>query len=67
MIYSDAENERWWKGLTKGDQEELLETMHFKASTPGFRDFVQSVWDRWKANVTLSPKELAALRKWDKI
>lgn len=66
MIYTDQENLLWWKGLSEGEQHDLFELMESKATSPGFVDFVQSVRDRWDAGVTLSAKELAAIRKWDR-
>ena len=66
MIYSDEENFRWWKGLTKSDQEDLLIRMHDNANSSGYASFASSLQDQWRNNVTLTAKQVAAIRKWDR-
>lgn len=64
MIYTDEENKRWWAGLTKYGQEELFNIMRENAKTPGYADFTLSIYEQWKNGVTLSGKQIAAIRKW---
>lgn len=63
MVYSDDENKRWWEGLGKTGQAEILGLMLEK--TEG-SDFAFSLSVQYQSGKALSPKQLAAIRKWDK-
>jgi hypothetical protein len=61
MVYSDAENARWWADLSKQDRAEILATMIEKATDPSFALSLSRQYDQRK---DFSPKQLAAIRKW---
>lgn len=61
MIYTDEELRRWWAGLSKRDQIELLATMTVKME---YSAFAQSLSLQYSKGREFSPKQLAAIRKW---
>lgn len=66
MIYTDDENKRWWSGLTKLDQGELIEKIIEKAFNSGVKSWAESVMNIWERGGDLDSKTLASLRKWDR-
>jgi hypothetical protein len=66
MIYSDAENKRWWDGMPKHDQAKLLQTILDKATTPGVKDWAELLIHVHQQGGALTPKNLASIRKWSK-
>lgn len=62
MIYSDSENKSWWDKLSKFEKTELFEKMKEKARDPSF---AQSLEKQWVEGRALSPKQIAALRRWE--
>lgn len=65
MVHTDEENKRWWKSLTKYDQEEILQTMVEKGSG-SFREMAESFVDQFERGRDFTPKQLVVIRKWDK-
>lgn len=64
MIHSDAENVRWWKGLTKRDQDDLLDLIWSKAASEHLQSAVLRIKDMQPTSLGPSPKDLALVRKW---
>lgn len=62
MIYGDEENKRWWEGLTHPERMEILGTMADKAHSP---EFALSLAKWYEDGKRFSPKQLAAIRKWE--
>jgi hypothetical protein len=62
MEYTDQELINWWIGLSRGDQLFLLELMCEKM-TEG--TFAQTLMNMYKMKIAFSPKQIAAIRKWD--
>ena len=62
MEYTDNELLNWWASLTKDDQSYLLETMCEKMEGT----FAHSLKNMFDLGLTFSPKQIAAIRKWDR-
>lgn len=62
MIYTDEENKRWWEGLSNTARIELFDVIEQK--TGGDSQFLKSIDEQWARGEKLTPKQLAALRKW---
>jgi hypothetical protein len=63
MIYSNEELLRWWKGLAKSAQLDLLARMVDRMSDPTFALSLVAQYERGK---DFTPNQLAAIRKWDR-
>ena len=65
MEYTEEELKRWWEKLAKHDRTEILATMADKGN-----DFVREMAFSFARLIehgrALSPKQLAAVRKWAK-
>lgn len=61
MLYSDEELKRWWAGLSKQAQLELLAVMLDKMN---HSDFAMSLASQYSRGFSFSPKQLAVIRKW---
>lgn len=61
MIFTDAENEAWWRKLSEGERLEILATMVEKMTHSEFAMGLAKQYDR---TMSFSPKQLAAIRKW---
>lgn len=66
LIYTYEENLRWWNGLSKQAQSELLDKILEKANSPGVKKWAESLVELWERGSTLTEKNLASLRKWDR-
>jgi hypothetical protein len=66
MIYTDSENRRWWDGLTKKEQTDLLELIVEKATTPKVNDWAETLLHIHNHGGKLTDKNLASIRKWAK-
>jgi len=67
MEYSNDENRRWWDNLTKTDQLDILATMVEKTGKQdsSFTDsFAVSLTKQYERGQFFSPRQLAAIRKW---
>lgn len=65
ILYSDAENRRWWNGLTKADQSDLLGKIVEKANSDYVRQWAEATLELWERGSFLTDKVLASIRKWD--
>lgn len=63
MEYTDQQLIDWWVGLTRGDQLFLLELMVEKM-TEG--TFAQTLLNMYNMKIAFSPRQLGAIRKWDR-
>lgn len=64
MEYSDAENIRWWQGLTKGDRLALITEIAEKATSARVADSTCRAIEAIKANQVPEPRDIAQIRKW---
>jgi hypothetical protein len=63
MEYTDQELLNWWVGLTKSDQRFLIETMVEKMEN---KEFPENLLKMYDSGLTFSPKQIGAIRKWDR-
>ena len=63
MIYSDGELRRWWAEKSKLEKAELLGLMIEKSSSP---NFALSLSRQVESGAELTPKQLQAVRKWER-
>lgn len=63
MTYTDEELKRWWDGLGHSGQAGLLGHMLSQSSNT---DFAASLCRQYADGKPFSPKQLAAIRKWDR-
>lgn len=61
MIETDMELKAWWRNLSEVERNEIFETMEEKSENP---DFAQSLKNWWTSKKWLSPKQIAAIKKW---
>lgn len=61
MIYTDEQLKRWWSGLSKQDQREILGTMCDKMA---HKDFALSLSRQYQQGKEFSPSQLHHIRKW---
>jgi hypothetical protein len=64
MEYGDEELKRWWDHLAQHEKVELFAVMVDRSRTGESRAFAESLCDQWARGRVLSPKQLAAIRKW---
>jgi hypothetical protein len=64
VIYSDAENKRWWEGLGKTGQAELFDRIIETATSTLYVAAVNSMKARWEKGQDPSVSALISLRKW---
>lgn len=62
MIYSDEELKRWWAGLGERGRLDVLATMIEKMEHSDFALSLASQYEQRRRE--LSPKQIAAIRKW---
>jgi hypothetical protein len=60
MIYSDAELVRWWAGLSKFCQAQIMATILER----GDRHYADPLVNQYHAGKEFTPKQLASIRKW---
>lgn len=65
MQYTQTQNERWWQSLTHIDRQTILDTMLERASSDGFRQYVESIQSLHDEGKKLSDSQLASIRKWE--
>lgn len=63
MMHTDEEIKRWWASLSKTRQAEILGTMVDKAYDP---KFALSLSKQYEEGREFSPKQLDAIKKWDR-
>lgn len=63
MEYSDEELKRWWNGVSKSEQMEILATMIELMYNPAF---AISLSKQYETGRPFSAKQIAAIRKWEK-
>lgn len=66
MIYSDAENQRWWETLTRQDRHEILETISGNAKSPSVIQWLATLCMKLQANLPPTSIDLVKLRQWAK-
>lgn len=66
MIYTEEENLRWWNGLAKTRQGEIIESVIANANSRWVSQWAESVMEIWGRDGSLTLKDLASLRKWDR-
>lgn len=59
--YTDHELKNWWARLSHAERNEILGVMMERGRDP---DFGASLADQYNRGRELSPKQLAAIRKW---
>ncbi len=64
MIYTDEENKAWWASLTHTDKTVYLSRMVKEAGSIEYKGFANSLKSQFEERGTLSPKQIAAVRKW---
>ena len=66
MLYTDAENQTWFKSLSRLEVNELFDRMlEAEGCGAGFVQTVKSIRRVWGDGVGhLTPKQIALLRKW---
>lgn len=64
MLYSDEENKRWWMGLSNAERTEIFERMEDAAKDVEFKNFALNLARQWNLGGSLTPKQVAAVRKW---
>lgn len=63
MIYSDNELKTWWQKLSEYEKTQLLDLMVEQTSES---EFSISIRDQYLRGKTFSPKQLQAIKKWDR-
>ena len=67
MIYTDQQLAEWWTGKSKLEKADLFERI---LNAVDEHDTFRGVINDWKRraenNMSLSPKQLACLRKWER-
>lgn len=66
MIYTDEENVRWWQGLAKARQMEIIDTILEKSGSAVYCGVFERVKDNVNAGKTPTYAQLDQLRKWDR-
>lgn len=66
MNYTDVELKRWWDGLAEAARQELLQKMVENAKDEIFCEFAMSLRSQWDLRKSLSPRQLAAIKKWER-
>lgn len=64
MIHSNEENKRWWSGLGKSGQAELITKVEDKASSGRLQDMIRTVKAEVAAGRMPTSNQLDQLRKW---
>ncbi len=64
MLYSAAENRRWWDSLVKWDQSRLVSFVIEKAGNPAYKNTMAQLQRRLMAGGLPTDKDLEMLRKW---
>jgi hypothetical protein len=65
MEYTDNETTKWWSDKSELEKIALFEYIIERADE-GFASVVKSWQRRFDSAMTLSPRTLATLRKWDR-
>jgi hypothetical protein len=61
MLYGDEELKRWWAGLTRHDQKELLAIMLDKMES---KALARSLIGWYELGRPFTPAQLQAIREW---
>ncbi len=64
MEYSDAENIRWWDGLTRGDRVQLAMDIAERCTVGRIAEACANAINRIKAGERPEAKDIAIMRKW---
>jgi hypothetical protein len=65
VIYTEAELKRWWLGLSKSEQSEILDRIEEKAHSPTLRAMAENI-RKQGGYYQPPPYQLQALRQWGK-
>lgn len=64
MENTDKDHIDWWDSLDDFDKEEILQNMIDHSYNDSYRSFAEDIMRYYEAGVTLSAKQIEAIRKW---